>query len=68
MRNHGELFMESSRGIKQEESRRRQILEEEASKSNPGRGVLEREPNKNNPGAGMRKKTWSKIRKRGIMF
>ena len=66
-RNRREAILESSRGLKQEESWRRQILQEEASKRNVGRRILERESSKSSPGA-VRKRTWSKSVRKGIMF
>lgn len=45
-RNHEERSRQSSRGIKQEQCRRRKILQEKTSSRNPGRGILERESSK----------------------
>ena len=59
-RNHVEGTIESSRGIKQEEYRRRRFMEEETNRWSPGEGTLKRELGKSSPGAGIEKRTWSK--------
>ena len=46
----------------------RHILDEEASKRNPGRGIHERESSKSSPGAEIRKRAWSESLRRGIML
>ena len=68
-RSRGEDIIELKiqRRTKQEESRRRHILEAETSKRNPGGGFPDRESSKSNPGGGIRKRTWSKSLGRGII-